>query len=287
MPPGYRLVTFDRVASTNTEAMRLAAAGDPGNVWLVADEQTSGRGRSGRNWSDVPGNLTASLLLRLSCGPEIAQQLALLTGVAVVDAVRRLACVGSPPPLSGRIGEEGVHDDTCSAPPPPHSSPVQGEGGVPTLRLKWPNDVLIGQAKFGGILLESAQGLGGPGLVAVIGIGLNIAGTPEGLDRAATSLAASGIATNRDAVLGFVASAMDAALAIWDEGEEFQTIREAWADRAGPVGEPLIVNAGQGPVSGRFAGLDRDGALLLADGQGGTRRFTYGDVTLAGSAGAQ
>ena len=273
MPPGYRLVTFDRVESTNTEAMRLAATGDEGHVWLVAAEQSKGRGRSGRGWTAVPGNLYASLLLRVSCGPEIAQQLALLTGVAVVDAVRNVAAPSSTPSLDGDRG------------------PRKGEGranaSTLALRLKWPNDILIGEAKLGGILLESAQGLGGSGLVVVVGIGLNVAAAPAGLDRAATSLATSGILTDRDTILGAIASAMDAALAIWDEGREFQTIRMAWADRAGPVGEPLIVNAGQGPVSGRYAGLDRDGALLLADGQGGTRRFTYGDVTLAGSAGAQ
>jgi len=259
MPPGYRLVTFDRVGSTNTEAMRLAATGDKGHVWLVADEQVKGRGRSGRSWTPVPGNLYASLLLRLSCGPEIAQQLALLTGVAVIDAVRMVA--------AGKMSDR--RSDTSS------------------LRLKWPNDVLVGHAKVGGILLESAQGLGGPGLVAVIGIGVNVAGAPEDLGREVTSLAGSGWATDRDTVLASIASAMDAALSIWDEGREFQTIREAWADRAGPVGEPLIVNAGQGPVSGRYAGLDHDGALLLADGQGSPRRLTYGDVSLAGSAGAQ
>lgn len=253
MPPGYRLVTFDCVGSTNTEAMRLAATGDLGRVWIVADEQTAGRGRSGRSWTPVPGNLYASLFLRLTCGPEIAQQLALVTGVAVVNAVRQ---VSAAPPEKGA-------------------------------RLKWPNDILIGGAKLGGILLESAQGLGGPGLVAVIGIGLNVAATPAGLDRAATSLADCGFSCDRHQMLSSLASAMDAALAIWDEGNDFQTIRGAWLDRGSPAGERLIVNAGPRPMSGRFAGLDYDGALLLTDEQGEVRRFTYGDVTLAGSAGTQ
>lgn len=249
MPPGFRLVTFETVASTNTEAMRLAATGEPGRVWLAAEEQTAGRGRSGRAWVPVAGNLYASLLLRLTCGPEIAQQLALVAGVAVVDAVRAVA--------SGQVADTSA------------------------LRLKWPNDILIGGAKLGGILLESAQGLGGPGLVTVIGIGVNIVRAPQGLGRAATSLAEAGIETDRGSVLPALANAMDAALAIWDEGANFHAIRAVWSDRAGPVGEPLVVNAGQGPVSGRFAGLDHDGALLLDDGQGKVRRFTYGDVSLA------
>lgn len=259
MPPGFRLVSFEQVGSTNTEAMRLAGTGDLGRVWIVADEQTAGRGRSGRSWTPVAGNLYASLLLRLTCGPDVAQQLALVAGVAVVDAVRTVA--------SGKVSDLG--SDTAS------------------VRLKWPNDILIGGAKLGGILLESAQGLGGPGLVTVIGVGLNIAGSPQGLGRDATSLAEAGIATDRAAVLSALAMTMDAALAIWDEGSNFQAIRAAWSDRAGSIGEPLVVNAGQLPVSGCFAGLDNDGALLLTDEQGSVRRFTYGDVTLAGRASAQ
>jgi BirA family biotin operon repressor/biotin-[acetyl-CoA-carboxylase] ligase len=71
-------------------------------------------------------------------------------------------------------------------------------------------------------------------------------------------------------------------LELWREGEGFEAIREAWLARAGPVGERLAVNAGAEPVEGAFAGLDADGALLLRDPQGQTRRFSYGDVTLAG-----
>lgn len=267
MPPGRRLVTFDQVPSTNSEAMRLAASGDAGGVWLVAGEQTQGRGRSGRVWTSTSGNLYASLMLRLSCGPETAQQLALLAGVAVVNAVRAVSDI-----LSDTLGTNVTE-----------ASDQRSD----TLRLKWPNDVLIGSAKLGGILVECAQNLGGPGLVAAIGVGLNVAGVPDGLGRAATSLATAGIRTDRDTLLAALAVAVDSALTIWDEGAGFQDIRAAWLVRAGPIGEALVVNIGSGPVAGCYSGLDHDGALLLAEGQGPMRRFTYGDVTLAASAGEQ
>ncbi len=249
MPTGRRLISLDRVESTNTEAMRLAAAGDAGGVWLVAGEQVKGRGRSGRIWTSVPGNLYASFMLRLACSPQTAQQLALLAGVAVVDAVRKVSDVGS---------------DT-----------------LPALRLKWPNDVLIGSAKLCGILVESALNLGGPGLLAVIGVGLNVARAPEGLGLTATSLAAEGLHVDRGTMLTALAVSMDKVLSIWDEGAGFPELRVAWQERAGPIGEPLIVNSSLGPVRGCYSGLDQDGALLLADALGHQRRFTYGDVTLA------
>src|SRR5215472_12224070 len=103
-------VVFDEIDSTNTEAMRRAVAGERGPLWIAARRQTRGRGRSGRHWLSEPGNLYASLLITLECQPGVAQQLSLVAGVAVVDAIRTAA---------GGLGKP--------------------EG----LRLKWPNDVLI------------------------------------------------------------------------------------------------------------------------------------------------
>jgi len=63
----------------------------------------------------------------------------------------------------------------------------------------------------------------------------------------------------------------------------FAAVRNAWLERGGPEGEPLVVNTGTGgPLAGRFRGLDEAGALLLADENGNVRRISYGDVTLAG-----
>lgn len=257
MPIGYRLVSLEETGSTNSEAMRLATLGEAGGLWITAERQTRGRGRSGRTWRSVPGNLYASLMLRLSCDPQTAQQLALVTGVAVVDAIRAASSGGARRAVEPGPGR--------------------------SFRLKWPNDILAGPAKLGGILLESARDVGGPGLVTVIGIGLNVAAAPDGLDRAATSLADCGVAVERCRMLASVASAMDSALQVWNEGSGFADIRRLWLERAGPLDELLTVNSGSGAVTGRYQGLDGDGALLLADGLGVRRRFTYGDVSLAGT----
>jgi BirA family biotin operon repressor/biotin-[acetyl-CoA-carboxylase] ligase len=242
-----RLLHLTVVDSTNAEAMRCAARGEDTGLWIVADGQTQGRGRSGRSWRSPPGNLHASLLLELGCATSTAQQLSLVAGVAAIDAITDV--LGAP--LAGR-----------------------------RLRLKWPNDILLDNAKLGGILIESTTI--GTRRVGVVGIGINIAGTPPGLGRAATHLGALGPPPDRDTVLRSLMETMQHWLAAWREGAGFDTVRLAWLERAGLPGEPISVNTGTGPISGAFLGLDASGALLLRDAGGRDLRFTFGDVSLIG-----
>jgi BirA family biotin operon repressor/biotin-[acetyl-CoA-carboxylase] ligase len=148
----------------------------------------------------------------------------------------------------------------------------------------WPNDILIGQAKAGGILVESSTRPGRPGVTAVVGVGLNLASAPDDLGPAATYLAAHGLSLSPREALCFLAQAMTDWLDIWNGGEGFARVREAWLARAGAVGESLTVHATGGPVHGRFAGLDDDGALIVTGADGRQRSFTFGDVSLAEAA---
>src|SRR5690554_3771667 len=91
LPPGYRLLAFDEIDSTNAEGMRLAGTGETGPVWIWARTQTLGRGRSGRTWTSVPGNLYASLLIQLDCPSDAVHQLSLVAGVAAFDALHSAA----------------------------------------------------------------------------------------------------------------------------------------------------------------------------------------------------
>jgi BirA family biotin operon repressor/biotin-[acetyl-CoA-carboxylase] ligase len=244
----YRVIHHPELGSTNTEALSLAARGETGPLWVVTDRQTQGRGRSGRTWTSVDGNFYGSLLVTLDCPTRVVHQLSLLAGVAVHGAVAAAAA---------RAG-----------------------AGVPALRLKWPNDVLMGEAKIAGILPESTSGQGGQTAV-VIGIGLNLAGVPDGLGRAAACLADAGVPVTPTAMLDDLHSAFRETLALWDCGRGFRAIRERWLARAGRIGEAITVNAGGGPVAGTFGGVDPDGALLLREPDGALRRFTYGDVSLS------
>jgi BirA family biotin operon repressor/biotin-[acetyl-CoA-carboxylase] ligase len=233
------------VDSTNAEAMRRASAGETGPLWVVADTQSAGRGRSGRQWSSPPGNLHASLLLSLSSPSPKAYQLSLVAGVAVIDAIR--AAVALP----------------------------EGAG----LRLKWPNDILIGPAKAGGILVESSTGPAG--LMAVIGIGINLVAHPDLPERPATHLGAHGVAPDPETLLAAIAPAHAGWLEVWAEGRGFAAVREAWLARCGALGQRLSVNTGRETIEGTFCGVDADGALLLQDASGRERCFSFGDVALA------
>jgi BirA family transcriptional regulator, biotin operon repressor / biotin---[acetyl-CoA-carboxylase] ligase len=251
LPNGHRLVTLDNVPSTNAHALAMAAKGEVSGLWVVARSQSSGRGRGGRDWSSPPGNLYASHLLRPTCPLMTAQQLTLLAPVALFDAVANL--LGLPPRTSDK------------------------------LRLKWPNDLLVGGAKVSGILLESAMAPNG-GLALVMGFGLNLASHPQGLDQAATHLHEQGSQATPEQALAALAEAMAGWLTQWNEGRGFAAIRAAWLERAGPIGEMLAVRTSPDPamprIEGMFAGLDAVGALLLNHADGSQSRHIQGDVAL-------
>lgn len=243
LPHDTRLVHLETCVSTNSEALARARAGEDLPLWVICDQQTGGRGRDGRSWSSEPGNLMASLVTPLEGPANIAPELSLVAGVAAVDAIRAAG------------------------------APIAG------LRLKWPNDILIGMAKAGGILVENSPIRGGR--AAVIGFGLNLERVPLGIQRDITSLTVHGVSRRPLDMLAFLAEAMHEWLGCWRYGEGFGEVRAAWLDRAGPVGEAISVHIGGAIIAGTFAGLDADGALMLKEAFGGLRRVTYGDVSVA------
>ena len=243
----HRIIALDLIDSTNAEAMRRAAAGERGPVWIMAARQTHGRGRSGRAWQSTAGNLAATLLI-VPGGPlPRLYQLALVTGIAVHDALAPFVAAAPGPPL----------------------------------RLKWPNDILLGAAKLGGILVETTTFAGET--VAAIGIGINLAAAPRLPDRATCCLADFAPAPLPDEVLAAISTKMENWLGIWQGGAGVHVIRTGFLDRAGPIGEAISVKTGDGVAIGAYAGIDETGALLLQGRDeipGQVRRFTFGDVSV-------
>jgi BirA family transcriptional regulator, biotin operon repressor / biotin---[acetyl-CoA-carboxylase] ligase len=236
--------------STNADAMALARAGRELPLWVIADSQTSGKGRSGRTWVSLPGNFHASYAVHLTCDLAKAGQISLVAGVAVIDALNAACATASPPDF----------------------------------RLKWPNDIMVGAAKCGGILIESTPDRVNGGLHGVIGFGLNLVCHPTELDRPLTNLARLGCRLNPSAVLGHLDRELAKAIAVWNGGRGFEQLRAQWLAVGTPIGTAMSVLAGSRHAAGRFAGLNTDGALLLADASGQTTTMTFGDVTLGDSA---
>jgi BirA family biotin operon repressor/biotin-[acetyl-CoA-carboxylase] ligase len=233
------------IDSTNDEAMRRARAGDPGPFWIAAREQTRGRGRQGRAWMSPEGNLAASLLLIDPAPVSRAPQLGFVAGVALARAVRGLG-------LGARRAE-----------------------------LKWPNDLVVAGAKLSGLLLEAAQ-LPDGRLACVIGFGVNVVASPQGLPYPATSLADLGVETDAQALLALLAENMALWLERWQGGAEFDRIRAAWLEHAAARDKNIrIVSAGR-ELEGIFRGIDASGHLMLETSDG-CEAIAAGDVFLRGA----
>jgi BirA family biotin operon repressor/biotin-[acetyl-CoA-carboxylase] ligase len=226
--------------STNTNLAARAAGGEPVVAchWLVTDRQTAGRGRQGRTWNDGVGNFMGSTAVALRAGDPPAHTLSLVAGVAVHAAVEAVA-----PEL-------------------------------PSLCLKWPNDLLIHDVKLAGILLERV------GDTIFVGVGVNLVQAPDLPDRETANLASFGYVIERDTFADQLDAMWAQALCLWQAGGWHQ-LRSDWIARAHPFGTPLQVHGPDGALlSGTFAGLDPEGALQLQL-PGGTRRTIHaGEVML-------
>lgn len=145
-------------------------------------------------------------------------------------------------------------------------------GDASGLQIKWPNDLLLDGAKLSGILLERT------GDAVVIGMGVNLAHHPTGLDRPATSLAAYGPAPDPAQFVETLADIFARWVQRW-RGEGLAPVRTRWLERAHPPGTALTARLPDGEaIDGLFDGLDSDGALILRLADGGRRVIHAGDV---------
>ena len=221
------------MGSTNTALLADEQASE--GEWLVALHQEQGKGRHGRIWQSLDGNFFGSTLVQLRASDPAAPALALLAGLAVIEAVE---VVVPDAPLS----------------------------------LKWPNDLMLGDAKLAGILLERS------GNRVVVGFGVNLAAAPDISGRKTASLTA---AITPQAFAPLLAASFDRLLGAWRAADP-AAFAQAWSARAHPVGTPLEVHSGPGErIAGRFDGIDPDGAMRLRLDSGEVTLIRAGDVTLA------
>lgn len=247
---GRPALVFEQLGSTNDVAHEYASKGARDGLLVVAEEQLTGRGRLDRKWWAPRGTcLLVSLLLR----PQTATG-----GLPLQRAGQLTMCLGL-----GAV--EGIAEVT----------------GV-SARLKWPNDLLAGGRKLGGMLSElSANGteLG----YAVLGLGLNVnvdfaaRGAPADLLDSATSLLRqTGQPVDRLALLAAILSRTER----WYErvlaGE---SPHEAWAQQIDTLGRRVRVSSAAGEVEGMAIGVTAEGALLVEHRRGAVQTIWSGDVT--------
>ncbi|KST59484.1 hypothetical protein AO398_18105 [Methylobacterium sp. GXS13] len=247
--PCHRLHVHDRLGSTNTEAMAQARAGETGPLWVVTHRQEAGRGRRGNAWASLPGNLAATVLWPVAgVAPDHLAELGFVAGLALIEALEA-AC--------------GTLPDTRT------------EGCARSLKLKWPNDVLLGDGKLAGLLLE-AETLPGGRRATVIGFGVNVAAAPDGLG--ATSLAATGYAGGAEALLEHLSDRMAVRARAWDRGRNFADLREDWLARAAGLGSEIAVRSGEHVLRGMLETIDEGGRLVILAPDGKRHTVTAGEV---------
>lgn len=227
--------------STNADLAAEAGAGAPEGIVLAAEWQRAGRGRMGRTWTAPPrAGLAFSLLLRpVEVAPARWAWLPLLAGLAAAAGVARTVDV--------------------------------------EVRLKWPNDLLVGSRKLAGILAERA------GDAVVIGVGLNVTTTAAELPgEAATSLAHEGApALDRTALLVAILRELEAAYAGWRSARgdaDEAGLREEYRGRCATLGRDVRVELPDGrTLTGAAYDIDATGRLLVRTGAG-EEAVSAGDV---------
>jgi BirA family biotin operon repressor/biotin-[acetyl-CoA-carboxylase] ligase len=259
---GVRLVFLPTVDSTNTLAMQLAQGGAEEGTVVLTDNQTAGKGRLGRRWVDRPGCYALSSTILRPRFPSYL--LVMVASLAVVDAIA----------------------DACGM----------------AATIKWPNDVLIGESKVAGILIETGHDRAGH-MVAIMGIGVNVNGQitefvghqvgPSSVNQgpvapATTLEAACGHQVSRETFIARLLGHIETSyLALQQEtqdpaaiacGSASRLMRERWRNQLSTLGRTIQVRQGAAILSGVAEDVDDHGELLLRCHSGECVSITWGDI---------
>ena len=242
---GSKIVFFRIIGSTNTAAAGLAEKGEQDGTVIIAESQTEGRGRRGRTWASPAGkNLYLSIILRPGIPPRDASILTFMSAVACASAIRRLSSV----PVS----------------------------------VKWPNDLMAGGRKIGGILTEM-KATSSCIDYAVIGVGINLnldkSDMPDNIRDTATSLMLqTGLPQSRTGHALEIIKAMDHWYTILLESGKGRII-ESWQRLSSTTGRAVTVINGETKLTGIAEGIDSEGLLILRLGDNSIMKISSGDVT--------
>ncbi|HSL93265.1 MAG TPA: biotin--[acetyl-CoA-carboxylase] ligase [Bacillota bacterium] len=239
-PVPWTVEYLSQCSSTNTLLKERAASGAPEGAVLVTNHQTEGRGRRGRQWTDIPdGALLFSVLFRPPLPPTRLMPLTLIMGVAVAQALSSL----------------GV---SCT--------------------LKWPNDILVNGFKLSGILTEISGELDHTDY-AVVGIGINVRGQPDLVEYGATSLEEHIQPPGRAEILAVVLAEIARYYTGFLAGDTL-SILDRWETMSATLHREVVAHTPSGDIHGTAIGVDADGALIVRTGDGEHIVISTGEVSL-------
>ena len=231
---------FNTVSSTNDVAMKMALAGEPEGTVVLADMQTNGRGRRGKNWINEPGkSVLMSIVLRPKKMSSELSQISFVASLSVYDTLIKL---GLKP------------------------------------MLKWPNDVYVNEKKITGILLETAHQ--NEDAIVVIGIGININQTsfPDAVSSFATSVAIERkIQVDIDLVTNFLIESLSMNYEKYLLSG-FEEILARWTKYMWGTGSKVDIISGEQNIYGEIIGLDKSGALVIKNSSGVLEKIIAADA---------
>lgn len=241
---GHHIVHKTSLPSTQTLAHQLAQKGAKHGTIVIADEQTDGRGRMERPWdSNSQDGIWLSIILKPQIPPYLAPQLTLLTATVLADLIK---------------------EETKLQP-----------------KIKWPNDLLIDQRKVSGILTEM-QAEQDQILYVIIGIGLNVNQSltdfNQSIREKVTSLyEASGEQWNRRHLIQQLLHTFEKSYETYI-GEGFTNVKQKWESYGFRMGEQIRINTMNEQWKSTFLGIAEDGALLIKDRTGRTKKLYSGEI---------
>ena len=243
---GKHVVHYDTAFSTQDIAAEMARGGATEGTLVIAETQENGRGRKGRSWVSFPkGGIYLSLILKPNLMPSQVVQIPLIAGVAMTKAIR----------------------ETVSLKP----------------MIKWPNDIIIGKKKVGGILTEMSSEIDGVNYV-VLGVGLNVnmptsVFSEDIFDIATSLIFECGKNTSRTKLVqGFLCGFELIYTKFLVHG--FGSVRDEWKELNNTIGSQVKISGNGKDIEGEAIDIDADGFLLVRKDNENISRIISGDVSL-------
>lgn len=241
-----KILVLKETDSTNMQAKKLAAEGEPEGTIVIAESQHAGRGRKGREWfSPIGSGIYSSMILRPQIPPTEAPGITLMTAVAAAESL--ISVMGIP------------------------------------VKIKWPNDILLNGKKMIGILTEISTEMDSVDYI-VVGIGINVntlaSDFPAALQHTATSLYAE--TGSRYSRVGLFKTFLQQFEKYYDlfKQKGFDGIRDRWKSHTDIIGKNVTVRKIGEEITGCIIDIDAEGVLILKDAAAKVHRIFSGDLIL-------